>query len=133
MKKNQDLGLLILRITIGGLMLFHGIAKLIHGIGGIQGMLAAKGLPSFIAYGVYVGEIIIPLLLIFGFRTRLAAIVFAFNMLVALFLAHSGDIFTLSKHGGWAVELIALFLFGAIALFFTGSGQYALSNTNKWD
>ena len=133
MKKNQDLGLLILRITIGGLMLFHGIAKLIHGIGGIQGMLAAKGLPSFIAYGVYVGEIIIPLLLIFGFRTRFAAIVFAFNMLVALFLAHSGDIFTLSKHGGWAVELIAFFMFGAIALFFTGSGQYALSNTNKWD
>lgn len=133
MRKNQDLGLLILRITIGGLMLFHGIAKLIHGVGGIQEMLAAKGLPNFMAYGVYIGEIVIPLLLIFGFRTRLAAIVFAFNMLFALFLAHSEDIFTLSKHGGWAIELIALFLFGAITLFFTGSGKYALSTTNKWD
>ena len=133
MRKNQDLGLLILRITIGGLMLFHGVAKLIHGVEAIQEMLTAKGLPSFIAYGVYVGEILIPLALIIGFRTRLAALVFAFNMLFALFLAHSADIFTLSKHGGWAVELIALFMLGAIALFFSGSGKYALSNTNKWD
>jgi len=133
MNKNIDAGLLILRLTLGGLMLFHGIAKVIHGIGGIQGMLSSKGLPGFFAYGVYVGEIIVPLLLIFGFRTRIAALIFAFNMLVAMLLAHSGDIFSLSKHGGWAVELIALFLFGAVALFFTGAGKYALSTSNKWD
>jgi len=131
MNKNNDLGLLILRLTLGGLMLFHGIAKMVHGIEGIQSMLSNKGLPSFFAHGVYVGEVIVPLLLILGFRTRLAALVFAFNMLVAMLLAHSGDIFSLSKHGGWAVELIALFLFGAIALFFTGSGKHAISITNK--
>ncbi len=131
--KNIDLGLLILRLTVGGLMLFHGVAKLIHGIGGIQGMLTAKGLPSFIAYGVYIGEIIVPLFIIFGFRTRIAALIFAFNMLMAMFLAHSGDIFSLSKHGGWAVELIGLFLFGAVALFFTGGGKYSVSSKNKWD
>jgi len=133
MKKNLDLGLLILRLSLGGLMLFHGIAKVMHGIGGIQGMLSSKGLPSFLAYGVYVGEVIVPILLILGFRTRIAALIFAFNMFVAMLLAHSGDIFSLSKHGGWAVELIALFLFGAIALFFTGGGKYGLSNTDKWD
>jgi len=96
-------------------------------------MLTAKGLPGFLAYGVYIGEIIVPLLLIIGFRTRIAALIFAFNMLVAMLLAHAGDIFTLSKHGGWAVELIALFLFGALALFFTGAGKYAFSTTHKWD
>jgi len=133
MNKNIDLGLLILRLTLGGLMLFHGVAKVIHGIGGIEGMLSSKGLPSFFAYGVYVGEIIVPLLLILGFRTRIAALIFAFNMLVALLLAHSADIFSVSKHGGWAVELIALFLFGGIVLFFTGGGKFGLSNTNKWD
>jgi len=133
MKKNQDLGLLILRLTLGVLMLFHGIAKLMHGLEGIQGMLTSKGLPAILSYGVFVGEIIVPIMIIVGFRTRLAAIIFAFNMLVALSLAHSGDIFSLSKHGGWAVELIALFLFGAIALFFTGSGKYALSSVHRWD
>jgi len=133
MQKNKDLGLLILRLTLGGLMLFHGIAKLTHGIEGIQAMLSSKGFPAFIGYGVYVGEIIIPLLLIIGYRTRIATLIFALNMLVALLLAHSGDIFSLSKHGGWAIELIAFFLFGAVALFFTGSGKYALSSSHKWD
>lgn len=133
MKKNNDVGLLILRLSLGGLMLFHGIAKIIHGVGGIQSILSSKGLPSLFAYGVYVGEVIVPALLILGFRTRIAALIFAFNMLVALLLVHSADVFALSKHGGWAVELIALFLFGAIALYFTGGGKYGFSNTNKWD
>jgi putative oxidoreductase len=133
MKKNTDLGLLILRITLGGLMLFHGVAKIVHGIEGIQNMLINKGLPGFFAYGVFIGEIIVPILLILGFRTRVAALIFAFNMLVAMILAHSGDVFSISKHGGWAVELIALFLFGSLALFFTGGGKYALSKSNNWD
>ncbi len=37
-------------------MLFHGLHKLFAGIDGISGMLIAKGLPGFIAYGVLVGE-----------------------------------------------------------------------------
>ncbi len=131
--KNQDLGLLILRLTLGVLMLFHGVAKLTHGLEGMQGMLTSKGLPAFISYGVYIGELVVPLLMMIGFRTRLASLIFAFNMLVALLLVHTKDIFSLTPHGGWAIELIALFFFGAIALFFTGAGNYALSSSNKWD
>ncbi len=131
-KSNNDLGLLILRITIGFLMLLHGIAKL-KGVSFIEGMLDGKGLPSFLAYGVYITEIVAPILLIVGFRTKLAALVFAFGALIAMLLAHPTDIFSLSKYGGWEVELLGLYLFGAIALFFTGGGKYALSSKNKWD
>jgi putative oxidoreductase len=133
MNKNMNIGLLVLRIALGTLMLLHGIAKIIHGLSGISGLLESKGLSTFLAGGVYVGEIIVPLLVIIGFRTRIAAIVFAINMLFALFLAHANDILSLSKTGGWAVELIGLYLFGAIVLFFTGAGKYALSASNKWD
>lgn len=132
MKNNNDLGLLIIRLTVGVLMLLHGLAKL-SGVGFIEGMLAAKGLPSFIAYGVYVGEIVAPLLLIVGYRTKLAAMVFAFNTLVAMLLVHAGEIFTLTKHGGWGVELLGLYMFAAIALIFTGGGKYAISSGTKWD
>ena len=59
-QKNLDTGLLILRLTLGILMLFHGIAKITNGVGGIEGMLTSKGLPAFLAYGVYVGEVIVP-------------------------------------------------------------------------
>ncbi len=59
---HDDAGKLLLRLAVGGLMLFHGIHKLIDGVDGISGMLAAQGLPGFIAYGVLVGEVVAPLL-----------------------------------------------------------------------
>ena len=132
MNKNTDLGLLILRITLGVLMLLHGIAKL-KGVSFIEGTLEDKGLPSFMAYGVYITEIIMPLLILIGYRTRLASAGYAFGVLFAIFLVHSGDIFTLTPHGGWGIELLGLYLFGAIALFFTGGGKMAISTKNKWD
>ncbi len=132
-EKNIDLGLLILRISIGGLMLLHGIAKLQHGAGMIESMVIDAGLPSFIAYGVYVGEVIAPLLILLGVGTRGAAVVFAGNCFVAALLAHSQEIFTLGAQGGWAVELLGLYFFGALALVFTGGGKYALSKKYLWD
>lgn len=132
MDKNTDLGLLILRIAISVLMLLHGIAKL-GGVSGIEGMLGNAGLPTFLAYGVYFTEIIAPLFILAGYRTRLASIVYIFGVLVAIFLVHSGDVFSLNQHGGWGIELLGLYLFGAVALFFTGGGKIAVSTSNKWD
>ncbi|PCE66021.1 DoxX family protein [Sediminicola luteus] len=132
MDKNNDLGLLILRIAIGGLMLLHGLAKL-SGVSFIEGMLAESGLPSFLAYGVYITEIVGPLLILVGFRTRLGAGIMIFGALFAMFLVHSAEIFTLNQHGGWGVELLGLFLLGALALFFTGGGKLALSTGHRWD
>lgn len=114
-------------------MLLHGIAKLSHGAGMIEQMVEGAGLPSFIAYGVYVGEIIAPLFIIFGYGTRVAAVIFVFNMLVAVSLAHSGDVFSLNETGGWMLELQGLYFFGALALVFTGGGKYALSKKHIWD
>lgn len=133
MRKNNDLGLLVLRITIGILMLLHGISKFGGGLEFISGMLVEKGLPGFVAYGVLVGEILAPILLIVGFRTRIAALIFAFNCLVAVLIAHSADIFKMSDHGGWELELLGLYFFTAVALFFTGGGQYAVSKNSNWD
>jgi putative oxidoreductase len=72
MYKNISLGLLIVRIAVGALMLPHGIAK-IGQTAFIEGMLAEKGLPSVMAYGVYLTEIVAPILILIGIRTRLAA------------------------------------------------------------
>ena len=132
MKKDKDLSLLILRLGVGILMLLHGIAKL-KGIDFIEGMLAKNGLPGFLAYGVYVTEIVAPLLIIIGYRTRLASLILIFGALFAMLLVHSGDIFTLNKAGGWGIELIGLFIIGALALAISGSGKFALSSKNKWD
>lgn len=132
-QNNLNIAFLILRLMLGFGMLLHGISKLNHGVDGIGDLLTEKGIPSFIAYGVLIGEVVAPILMIVGYRTKLASIVFAFTMLVAVLLAHSGDIFSLSKHGGWAIELQGLYFFGAVVLILTGGGKYAVSSKNKWD
>ncbi|NRS90415.1 putative oxidoreductase [Flavobacterium sp. 7E] len=132
MKKNTDLGLLILRIAVGLLMLLHGIAKIGH-TSFIEEMLIDKGLPAFLSYGVYITELIAPFLILIGFRTRLAAAAYVFGTLFILFLVHANEIFMLNNNGGWQVELLGLYLLGALALFFTGGGKLAASSYNKWD
>lgn len=130
---NLNLGLLILRLSLGILMLLHGIAKITNGVGSIENMLEKAGLPAFFAYGTYLGEILAPVLLIIGFRTRIASFLFICTMLVAIFIANPHKVTMLLNTGGWAVELQALFLFGALTLFFTGGGKLSVSTRNKWD
>jgi putative oxidoreductase len=134
MHNGQDTGKLILRLALGILILLHGIAKLKGGVGGISGMLAGAGLPGVLAYGVYVGEVLAPLLLIFGLYTRLGALIVFVNMLFAIGLAHMGELGQLNRTGGWAIELQAMFLFSALAIVFLGAGRYSLGGTGgKWN
>jgi len=123
----NDLGKLILRLTLGVLMLLHGIAKISGGTAGVEKMLEGAGLPGFIAYGVYVGEVLAPLLVIVGFYARAGAAVIVVNMLFAVMLAHRADLFVLTKTGGWALELQAFFLFTALALALIGPGRFGIN------
>ena len=122
----DDLGKLLLRFALGGLLLLHGIAKIHGGIDFIIDGVAKAGLPPVLAYGVYVGEVLAPLLLILGIWTRSAALVIVVNMVVALALVHSGDLRSLSPSGGWKLELQAFYLTTALAIALLGPGRYAL-------
>ena len=124
MLHHPDIGKLILRLALGLLILLHGIAKLLNGVGGIENMLVGQGLPAFLAWGVFIGEVIAPLMIILGFHTRLGAGLIAINMVVAIFLAHMGELFILASSGGWALELQGMYLFTAIALIFMGPGRF---------
>jgi putative oxidoreductase len=122
----NDVGKLILRLAVGVLILLHGVQKVTDGIAGVQGLLASMGLPGWFAYGVYVGEVVAPILLILGYYGRLGAALIAGNMLVAIGLAHPGDVLALTRTGGWAIELQAMFLFSAVALVLLGPGRLSL-------
>ena len=123
----QDIGKLVLRIALGLLILLHGIFKLRHGIGGIEGMVAAHGLPGFVAYGVLVGEVLAPVLLLLGWFSRVGAALVAVNMLFAFGLAHMGQLAQLNEQGGWALELQGMYLATAVALVLLGPGRYAVN------
>lgn len=130
----DDLGKLILRVTIGILLLMHGIAKISNGIGPIESMVMARGLPAFLAWGIYVGEVIAPLLLILGIYTRLGGLLVAFTLVVAITLAHTGHLTQFTNNGGWRLELQGLFLFGGLAVAFLGAGAYSLGGRGgRWN
>jgi putative oxidoreductase len=131
MLKNDNLGKLFLRIAVAVIILFHGWFKLTHGVGWIRGMLGGMG---FLAYGVYLAELIAPVLILIGFRTRLAALLIVVDMLVAIAMVLHTAIFSVNPMGGgWAIEVEAMLMLCSLALLFTGSGKYAVSSSGKWD
>lgn len=122
----DDIGKLVLRVSVGVLILLHGIAKLQGGVGGIAGMLSSHGLPSFLAYGAYLGEVLGPVLVIIGLFTRVGAVLMVGNMLFAFALAHMDELFSIGQMGGWALELQGMFLFGSVAIALLGAGRYSV-------
>ena len=126
----NDAGKLVLRIALAAMLLFHGVAKLSGGIGFVADMLAKAGLPAVFGYGVYIGEVVAPLLILFGLFTRPAALIVAINMIVAVLLAHTSQFFTLNETGGWALELQGMFFFAAVAVALLGAGRYSIGGVS---
>lgn len=124
----EDLGKLLLRLTIGVLMLLHGINKLLYGTEQVEGILVSVGLPAFFSFGVILGEVIAPLMLIVGYKVRIGAVLIAFDMLMAVLLVHSAQLLELNEGGGWMLELNAFYFLGAIAILLLGSGRYGITH-----
>lgn len=130
----DDLGKLVLRLTLGILLLLHGIAKLRYGVDWLAGPLAAKGLPAVVSYGAYVGEVLAPVLLILGLFARLGALIALVNMLFAFGLMHMEHLTEITNTGGWALELQGFFLFTSLAVLLMGAGRFSLGGRNgRWN
>jgi putative oxidoreductase len=124
----DDTGKLILRLALGIFMLFHGYAKITKGVSGIGTTLVNMGLPAWVAYGVYIGEIIAPLLVICGFYARIGGLLIVINMIFAITLSHATQLFDLGKSGGWALELQGFFLLTGLVVALIGPGRYSINN-----
>ena len=123
----HDLAKLLLRVTLGVLILLHGIAKLNDGLSGITGMVEAQGLPGFLGYAVLIGEVVAPLMVIAGFHARIGAVLIALNMVVAIVLVHMGELGSFNAQGGWALELQGMFLATAVAIALLGPGRFSVN------
>ncbi|WP_339610056.1 DoxX family protein [uncultured Planktosalinus sp.] len=119
--KNTDIALFLLRIGVGGLMLTHGIPKLINLFDSNPirfGDPIGIGMEASLALTVF-SEVICSIMIIIGLGTRLAAIPLFFTMGVAFFIVHGADPFK-NK------ELALFFMIVYLVLFLTGSGKYSL-------
>jgi len=130
----DNYGKLVLRVLVGALLLVHGIAKVRSGVDWLDGMLSSAGLPVFIKYGAYVGEVVAPLLVILGVYARIGGALIVVQMLFALGLAHNlpVELFTVNR-GSWALETQAFFLFGGLSIALFGSGRLGLNIGKCWN
>ncbi len=126
--QSDALGKLTLRLTVGILMLFHGVHKIFNpsSLDFISKQLVNVDLPQNLAYGVYLGEVIAPLMIILGVFARFGGLLIFSNMIFAIVLAHRSQLFTLTDTGGYTLELQIFFLLTGLAVFFLGSGRIAV-------
>jgi putative oxidoreductase len=121
MKNNlNNLALLILRIGFGGFLLTHGIPKFKYlfespikfadpiGLGDTATLILAL-----------IGEVVAPIFIIIGFKTKWAAIPSAITMAVAAFIVHAKDDLGTKEHA-------ILFLIAFVVIFLTGAGNYSI-------
>lgn len=65
-------------------------------------------------------------MIILGVFSRIGGLLVVINMIVAVLLAHTAQILTMGKSGGWALELQGFYLFCGLAIYFLGSGKFAV-------
>jgi putative oxidoreductase len=134
---DEDFGKLVVRLTVGVLMLFHGVHKVLTGIDPIKHMVAAQGLPDWLSYGVYLGEVVGPILVVIGLLTRVGGLLIVINMIVAVALAvlnKEAGLVGLSSFGGYVLELEAFFLFTGLAVVFLGAGRFSVGGPDgRWN
>lgn len=119
-----EFGIFLLRITVGGLMVFgHGWPKFQKLLEGNPIKFADPlGIGAELSFYLVVGaEFFCSIFLIVGLFTRLSLIPLAFTMGVAAFIQHSGDPFP-------KVELPLLYLGAYLTLLCTGAGRFRLQD-----
>jgi putative oxidoreductase len=123
----KDWGLLVLRLAFGGMMLSHGIPKMMKMMSGDMQFADPIGIGAAASLALTVfAEVVCAFLVLIGFQTKWAALPVAFTMLVAAGIVHASD--PLGKK-----ELALLYLAGYLAIGMLGAGRYALDAFLKKD
>jgi len=139
--RTRDLSWLVIRLTAGGMLLVHGIFKVMpmaeKGFTATieafaAGSLARRGIePAMVAaYAVFFLETIGAVLIMLGLFTRLIAAAAAFEFAVITFVAHWPQGFNWAR-GGWEYPLFWGLIIFAIAL--RGGGPYSLDRKLGWE
>ena len=123
---SEQLGKLVLRLGLGGLILFHGVHKLLTGLDPVKTLLTSHHLPEALAYGVYLGEIVAPVLIIVGLFTRIGGVLIALEVLVLVVLGGIPQVVAISPDGGYALEVAALYFTAALSVALLGAGRISL-------
>lgn len=122
---NKEYGAMLLRLTLGTLMMAHGLLKVyVFTVPGTVAYFESLGLPAVVAYMTLFGELAGGAALLAGVLTRLAAAL-SIPLLLGATWAHAGNGWVFSNSGGgW--EFPAFLVATAIVVAVQGGGAYSL-------
>jgi putative oxidoreductase len=122
-ENNVDFIILIIRLSIATLMIFHGLPKLNTLLGGGEIQFPDPlGVGNTLSLGLAVfAEVVCSFLIAIGLGTRLASIPLIITMVVAVFVIHGADPIDVK-------ETAILYLLFYFLLFVTGSGKFSIDN-----
>jgi putative oxidoreductase len=125
---NHDLALLILRLALAAILLYHGVPKLMN-FGATVAAFQGMGLPapSLTAAFALLAEVLGGLLILVGVMVDLAGLLVVIDMLGAIVLVHWPNGFDFTK-GGWEHPFSVLAM--ALALALAGPGRFAVGMQN---
>lgn len=125
----RDAGLLLLRVMLGVVFVYHGSQKVFGafgggGIDGFAGYLTSLEvpMPEVSAWMAALAEFVGGLSLLTGVAMRLIAVPLAFTMFVAAFVGHAGKFSILDGGMEYALTLGV----SVVALALTGPGRFVL-------
>jgi putative oxidoreductase len=123
-------GALLLRLSLGVMWISHALLKwFVFTIPGFAGWLAQQGLPSFMAWPVFLLELLGGLAILFGFYGRYVSLALTPVMLVALWTHLPNGWVHTSTGGGWEYPLFLAA--SSLAHFLLGDGAFALMRANS--
>jgi putative oxidoreductase len=125
---NHDLALLILRLALAAVLLYHGTPKLMNfgaTVSAFQGM--GLPVPSLTAAFALLAEVAGGLLILLGVAVDLAGLLVIIDMLGAIALVHWPNGFDFSK-GGWEHPFTVLAM--ALTLALAGPGRLTVGKQN---
>jgi putative oxidoreductase len=121
----DDVGKLLVRVVVGGLLLYQGVGAFQNGNGHVMNGLADYGLPGVLVRGVYVGAVLAALLILLGTWTRMAAM-YAGSVAFAALLVQGGDFVRFEPTGAWIAALWVFYIIAPLGVFLLGPGRFAL-------
>lgn len=125
LEANTNLGATLTRLSLGAVLLAHGLLKLlVFTVPGTVAFFASLGLPAIAAYLTIFAEVVGGAAILAGLYTRLAAIL-SLPVLIGSLWVHLGNGWLFSAEGGgW--EFPALLVALAVAVAIQGGGAFAL-------
>jgi putative oxidoreductase len=121
---NLDLALLLLRLALAAILLYHGLPKVMN-FGQTAGAFQSMHIPAPTLVAAYatIVEVLGGILILFGVAVDLAGLLVAIEMLGAIFTVHWANGFDFTK-GGWEHPFSVLVM--ALTLALAGAGGYAV-------